>query len=363
MLVSFYVDDIGYAELQQRNGLSYSAVGVRLHRAKRKLRNRLGWLVASVAALFHTPHARAFGAQPMAISRVSTAFLAGFGATVTCAIGFGWAASTDTDANAADPAERVIYVQTQGVSKTDEATTLHTEPDVALVTGELPSDDASLGAYHLVPQPTLYADFQHTDHDVGHATIDLASDDASLAVYHLAAQPALYLDFQHIGHLDHDVIHLTGDLARGDGHLEEYDLVAQHADAQHADHDVASHDEQHAEYDLVSRGADVEDTDHDVVHLTGDLASNDAHLAEYDVVAPGADVEGADHDVVHLTSGLAGNDAHLAEYDVVARPAQDAEFEHVHHVDYDVVSETSAEAARSGKALPGPQTTADDPRK
>jgi RNA polymerase sigma factor (sigma-70 family) len=56
LLVSYYVDDLGYSELQTRHGLSYSAIGVRLHRVKRKLRRRLGTLLGGAVALFYSDY-------------------------------------------------------------------------------------------------------------------------------------------------------------------------------------------------------------------------------------------------------------------------------------------------------------------
>ena len=46
-----YVDDASYAELQERYGLSYSAVGLRLHRAKRRLR-KIYMSIAAALSLF-----------------------------------------------------------------------------------------------------------------------------------------------------------------------------------------------------------------------------------------------------------------------------------------------------------------------
>ena len=46
-----YLDDASYAELQERYGLSYSAVGQRLHRAKRRLR-KIYMSIAAALALF-----------------------------------------------------------------------------------------------------------------------------------------------------------------------------------------------------------------------------------------------------------------------------------------------------------------------
>ncbi|MBT3271032.1 sigma-70 family RNA polymerase sigma factor [Candidatus Poribacteria bacterium] len=112
LLVSYYVNEVGYPDLQRRYGLSYSAVGVRLHRAKRKLRTRLRWLVAAVVALFHTPHERAFGGQPMAMSRMSMAFIAGVGATITGAVALGWSMANDADATVPVSEDTVIYVET-----------------------------------------------------------------------------------------------------------------------------------------------------------------------------------------------------------------------------------------------------------
>lgn len=90
LLVSYYVDELGYSELQRRHGLSYSAVGVRLHRVKRKLRKCLRWAVAGSVALFHVPNRRAFGALPMGISRARLSLIAGFGAALTLAVGHVW---------------------------------------------------------------------------------------------------------------------------------------------------------------------------------------------------------------------------------------------------------------------------------
>ena len=51
LLRARYLDDASYAELQERYGLSYSAVGQRLHRAKRRLR-KIYMSIAAALALF-----------------------------------------------------------------------------------------------------------------------------------------------------------------------------------------------------------------------------------------------------------------------------------------------------------------------
>lgn len=116
LLVSYYVDGIGYDELQRRHGLSYSAVGVRLHRAKQKLRKRLGRLVVAGAGLFFSPRQRAFGALPMTASRTSMAFIAGAATAIVGAVAVGWAMFGTAEAAPPDMASRVMSVDTKSLT-------------------------------------------------------------------------------------------------------------------------------------------------------------------------------------------------------------------------------------------------------
>ena len=61
MLRARYFDEASYAELQQRFGLSYSAVGFRLHRAKARLRRLLASTAAAFIAVFSCMKRAAWG--------------------------------------------------------------------------------------------------------------------------------------------------------------------------------------------------------------------------------------------------------------------------------------------------------------
>ncbi|MBT3270530.1 sigma-70 family RNA polymerase sigma factor [Candidatus Poribacteria bacterium] len=114
LLVARYVDEASYSELQERHDLSSSAVGVRLHRAKRKLRGRLRWLVASIAALFHTKHARAFGQMHMGLSAGSMACIAGVATTITVGIGYGSVLSANSDGASSQGSLTTVRVTSLG---------------------------------------------------------------------------------------------------------------------------------------------------------------------------------------------------------------------------------------------------------
>ena len=61
MLRARYFDEASYAELQQRFGLSYSAVGFRLHRARARLRRLLASTAAAFIAVFSCMKRAAWG--------------------------------------------------------------------------------------------------------------------------------------------------------------------------------------------------------------------------------------------------------------------------------------------------------------
>jgi RNA polymerase sigma-70 factor (ECF subfamily) len=65
MLTAHVVDGVDYRELQRRYGLSNSAVGVRLHRAKRRVRQRLGAMLGVVACWVGLGARQAMGATIM----------------------------------------------------------------------------------------------------------------------------------------------------------------------------------------------------------------------------------------------------------------------------------------------------------
>ncbi len=86
MLVAHVVDGVAYRELRSRYGLSGSAVGVRLHRAKRRMRRRLGTMFGAVACGVGLSARQAVGATMMT-ARWKTAVLVGVAVGGTVAIG------------------------------------------------------------------------------------------------------------------------------------------------------------------------------------------------------------------------------------------------------------------------------------
>ncbi|MAF09148.1 hypothetical protein CMK11_01755 [Candidatus Poribacteria bacterium] len=61
MLIAHVVEEAPYATLMERHGMSRSAVGVRLHRARKRLRRRIGTAIAGASALFGRWERDAFG--------------------------------------------------------------------------------------------------------------------------------------------------------------------------------------------------------------------------------------------------------------------------------------------------------------
>ncbi|MBT3271189.1 sigma-70 family RNA polymerase sigma factor [Candidatus Poribacteria bacterium] len=62
LLIAHVVEEAPYATLVERHGMSRTAVGVRLHRARKRLRRRIGEALAGVGALFGWPERDALGA-------------------------------------------------------------------------------------------------------------------------------------------------------------------------------------------------------------------------------------------------------------------------------------------------------------
>jgi RNA polymerase sigma-70 factor (ECF subfamily) len=86
MLIAHVVDGVAYRELQTRYGLSSSAVGVRLHRAKRRVRQQLGAMLGVVGCWVGLSARQALGVTIMT-ARWKAALLVGAAAGATVAIG------------------------------------------------------------------------------------------------------------------------------------------------------------------------------------------------------------------------------------------------------------------------------------
>ncbi|MDE0021643.1 MAG: sigma-70 family RNA polymerase sigma factor [Candidatus Poribacteria bacterium] len=65
LLQGRYMEEESYADLQERHGLSYSAVGFRLHRAKRRLRKLLTGMKVALALALSNMKRTAFGGMPI----------------------------------------------------------------------------------------------------------------------------------------------------------------------------------------------------------------------------------------------------------------------------------------------------------
>jgi RNA polymerase sigma factor (sigma-70 family) len=86
MLVAHVVDGVAYRDLRARYGLSSSAVGVRLHRAKRRVRERLGTMLGAAACGVGLGARQAIG-MIMMTARWKAAVLVGAAVGGTVAIG------------------------------------------------------------------------------------------------------------------------------------------------------------------------------------------------------------------------------------------------------------------------------------
>ena len=107
MLVAHVVDGVAYGDLQTRYGLSNSAVGVRLHRAKRRVRQRLGAMLGAAVCGLGLGARQAIGATIMT-ARWKTAVLVGAAVGGTIAIGVWQVTQPGADATLADdPAKSV----------------------------------------------------------------------------------------------------------------------------------------------------------------------------------------------------------------------------------------------------------------
>jgi RNA polymerase sigma factor (sigma-70 family) len=101
MLVAHVVDGVAYGDLQTRYGLSSSAVGVRLHRAKRRMRQRLGAMVGAAVCGVGLGARQAIGAMIMT-ARWKTAVLVGAVVGATVAVGVWQVAQPSADTPSAD---------------------------------------------------------------------------------------------------------------------------------------------------------------------------------------------------------------------------------------------------------------------
>ena len=83
-----YVDDASYAELQERYGLSYSAVGLRLHRAKRRLRKIYMSIAAALSLFFGSFKQTAWGGAVLLMNKtkVAVGIAAVFGIAATTGV-------------------------------------------------------------------------------------------------------------------------------------------------------------------------------------------------------------------------------------------------------------------------------------
>ncbi len=114
MLVAHVVDGVAYGDLRTRYGLSSSAVGVRLHRAKRRLRQRLGAMVVAAAYGVGLGARQAMGAM-IVTARWKTALLVGAAAGGTIAVGVWQVTQPGADAPPLDDrAESVTTTRSPG---------------------------------------------------------------------------------------------------------------------------------------------------------------------------------------------------------------------------------------------------------
>jgi RNA polymerase sigma-70 factor (ECF subfamily) len=74
LLRAYYLEERTSQELGSRLGVSQGAVYVRLTRARRSLRRKLGFVFGLATWVFARPKARAFGEIPLGNGRMSTAF-------------------------------------------------------------------------------------------------------------------------------------------------------------------------------------------------------------------------------------------------------------------------------------------------
>ena len=127
-----YLDDASYAELQERYGLSYSAVGQRLHRAKRRLRKIYMSIAAAFALFFGNFKHMAWGGMALMNKTAATAAAIGVlgGALVG---GFFWMRSEGafwTQKEGGAPMERV-----EKIASTDSTLTAQTTDDQETLDG------------------------------------------------------------------------------------------------------------------------------------------------------------------------------------------------------------------------------------
>lgn len=89
ILRSRYLDELDYHALQERHGLSYTAVSTRLHRARTALRRRVGVLGVALAGVVGVPR-RALSAGSSAAGRGPLVKALLVAAVIHAAVGVGW---------------------------------------------------------------------------------------------------------------------------------------------------------------------------------------------------------------------------------------------------------------------------------
>ena len=134
MLRDRYFDEASYEELQQKYGLSYSAVGFRLHRAKARLRKLLTSTAAAFIAAFAGFKRAAFAIGGIIIMTKSTKIVLGVTAALIAALlgGYLWlehSRPSDNPQSALTLEEQSPRISQPALSKTDQSGASSSKPD------------------------------------------------------------------------------------------------------------------------------------------------------------------------------------------------------------------------------------------
>ena len=154
MLRDRYFDEASYQELQEKYGLSYSAVGFRLHRAKARLRKLLTSTAAAFIAAFAGFKRAAFAIGGIVIMTKSTKIVLGVTAALIAALlgGYLWlehSQPSDDSQSALTPEEQSPRISQPALSQTERSGASSSKSDSnaePLQTSEAAQNGAENGA-------------------------------------------------------------------------------------------------------------------------------------------------------------------------------------------------------------------------
>ncbi len=161
MLRARYFDEASYEELQERHGLSYSAVGFRLHRAKARLRKLLTSTAAAFAAAFAGFGRAAWGGILLMTKTTKIAVGAAAVAAGVLIGGYIWINNADDKIDA--PNDNPLTIEEQSPRIAPLSNQKSTDSQSATERANRPSEAAEVRGDSTAPAPTSDVESQTAD--------------------------------------------------------------------------------------------------------------------------------------------------------------------------------------------------------